>query len=81
MPEGKTMIESLILVEGRGLKKENLGISLMNAKQLVLGSAPSFGMILHVAATTAADLSKALIDFSAIHGVTNVTTLSIRSQP
>jgi hypothetical protein len=74
------MIESLILVDGKGLKKESLGISLMNAKQLVIGNAPSFGMILHVAATTSADLSKAMLDLSAIPGVTNVTMLSIRSR-
>jgi hypothetical protein len=74
------MIESLILVEGRGLKKETLGISLMNAKQVVIGYVPSFGMILHLAANSAADLNKAKLDISAIPGVTNLTTLTIHSQ-
>jgi hypothetical protein len=79
MPEGKAMIESLILVEGRILKKETLGISLMNAKQVVIGYSPSFGWILHLAANSPADLNKAMLDISSISGVTNLTTLSMHS--
>jgi hypothetical protein len=73
------MITSLVLIEGKNLKKEALMISLMNAKQLVIGDAPGFGWILHIAATTSADLGKALLDFAKIQGVTGVVTLGLRN--
>jgi hypothetical protein len=73
------MIISLVLIEGNNLKKEALMISLSNAKQIVVGNASEFGWILHVAATTSADLSKALIDFAKIKGVNNVVTLALRN--
>ncbi len=73
------MITSLVLIEGKNLKKETLMISLMNAKQLVVGNASEFGWILHVAATSSADLGKALLDFAKIQGVTNVVTLALRN--
>ena len=44
------MVESLVLIEGIGVKEDNLRISLANAKQLVIGSAPGYGVILHIAA-------------------------------
>jgi hypothetical protein len=73
------MIESLILIEGKKVKKETLMISLSNAKQLVVGSAPGFGIILHVAANSTADLGKALLAFAKVPGVTGVITLTLRS--
>ncbi len=73
------MIISLVLVEGKNLKKEALMISLMNAKQLIIGDASGFGWILHIAATTSADLGKALLDFAKIQGVNNVVTLALRN--
>ena len=70
---------SLILIEGQTLKKEDLTISLANAKQIVIGNAPQFGWILHVAANTPADLGKAVQSFAKIPGVSAVTTLAIRN--
>ncbi|MBD0353485.1 MAG: hypothetical protein ICV65_20265 [Flavisolibacter sp.] len=73
------MIESLVLIEGKSVKQEALNISLMNAKQLVMGNAPGFGIILHVAANSPADLGKALLEFAKVQGVTGVITLSLRT--
>lgn len=73
------MIESIVLIEGKSLKKEALMISLSNAKQIVIGRAPGFGMILHVAANSSVDLGKALLAFSKIPDVTGVLTLALRS--
>ena len=73
------MIESLVLIEGNNVKKETLSISLANAKQLVVGSVPGNGWILHVAATTSNDLGKALPKFAQVPGVTGVITLMIRT--
>lgn len=73
------MIQSLILIEGKSVNKETLKISLSNAKQLVLGSAPGFGVILHVAANSSADLGKALLAFAKVAGVTGVVTLALRT--
>lgn len=42
----------LILIKGKDFKKQALMISLMNAKQLVIGNVSGFGWILHVAVTT-----------------------------
>jgi hypothetical protein len=73
------MIESLVLIEGNGVKKEALRIPLSNAKQVVIGSAPRFGVILHVAANSPGDLSKALLAFAKVPGVTGVLTLTLRT--
>lgn len=73
------MIESLILIEGKSVKQEALHISLMNAKQLVIGNTPGFGIILHVAANSSADLGKALLEFAKVKGVSGVVTLSLRN--
>lgn len=75
------MIESLILIEGNIVKEDELKISLGNAKQIIVGSVIGFGFVLHLAATTSADFSDALRDFSQIPGVTSVMTLVIRNQP
>lgn len=73
------MIESIILIEGKSVKKEALNISLSNAKQIVIGSTPGFGVILHVAANSSTDLGNALLAFSKVPDVTGVLTLAIRS--
>jgi len=73
------MIESIVLIEGKNIKKEALMISLSNAKQIVIGRAPGFGMILHVAANSSTDLGKALLAFSKIPDVTDVLTLALRT--
>jgi hypothetical protein len=72
------MIESLILIEG-SVKEEHLTISLSNAKQLVIGRVPGSGWILHVAANSAADLGKALLEFGQVQGVTSVVTLTLQN--
>ena len=73
------MIESLVLIEGKSVKEEALRISLGNAKQIVIGSAPGFGVILHVAATSLDDFGNALLDFAKVPGVSGVLTLTIRN--
>lgn len=79
------MIQSLVLIEGQNVSEETLrGVSLGNAKQLVVGNAPGFGVILHIAVTgiDAADdpvyLNKALCEFAKVPGVTGVMTLALR---
>lgn len=72
------MIQSLVLVEGKDVTKASLGVSLSNAKQIVLKQMVGGDWILHVAATTLADLDKALLKFAKITGVTGVVTLLIR---
>lgn len=73
------MIESLVLIEGAGVKEENLRISLANAKQLVIGSVPGYGVILHIAANSPDDLGKALLEFTKVPNVTGVLTLMLRT--
>jgi hypothetical protein len=75
------MIESLILIESASINVEPLrSLSLSNALQLVVGSVPGTGTVLHVAATTAADLSEALVKFAQVNGVTGVLTLMVRNR-
>ena len=74
------MIESLILIEGQNLSEETLrSVSLMNAKQLVIGRTPSSGVILHIAANSPADLGTALLEFAQLPGVTKVLTLALQT--
>jgi hypothetical protein len=74
------MVESLILVEGRDVSPEALrAVSLGNAKQLVVGTVPGGGVVLHVAATAPADLGAAVRDFGRVPGVTQVVTLTLRN--
>jgi len=74
------MIEGLILIEGENLSGETLGsVSLGNALQLVVGSVPAGGMILHVAADSPAYLSAALLEFAQVPGVTRVLTLALQT--
>ena len=74
------MIESLILVEGRNVSEETLrSVSLGNAKQLVVGRVPENGVVLHVAATSPADLGAALLEFAQVPDVTQVLTLTLRT--
>ncbi|RAJ90042.1 hypothetical protein LX87_05568 [Larkinella arboricola] len=74
------MVESLILLEGEGLKEENLWISLTNAKQLIVGFATNFGVVLHIGANSADDLQNAFIEFAKVEGVTAVVTMMIHVQ-
>lgn len=74
------MIESLILVEGQGVNVETLrSVSLGNAKQLVVGSVPASGIVLHIAATSPTDLSAALLAFAKVPNVTQLVTLTLRN--
>lgn len=75
------MILSLVLIEGQSISIETLSsLSLGNAKQLVVGNAYGFGVILHTAADTPVDLSNALLEFAKVPGVTGLTLLATRSQ-
>ena len=72
---------SLVLIEGQNVSEETLrSVSLGNAKQLVVGNAYGFGVILHVAADTPTDLANALLAFAQVPGVTGVLTLALRTQ-
>ncbi len=72
------MIESLILIEGKAVNPESLkSLSLGNAKQLVIGNSP-MGIILHITATSPADLDKALLEIAQVSGVTKVVTLVLQ---
>lgn len=74
------MIEGLILIEGQSVSEETLrSVSLGNAKQLVVGTTPGGGVILHVAATSPADLGAALLEFAQVPGVTKVLTLALQT--
>jgi hypothetical protein len=74
------MVYSVILIEGQNLNEETLGISLGNAKQIVIGYVQEFGYILDVTATSPADLGNALVDFAQVPGVSRVLTLALRVQ-
>ncbi|RPJ71005.1 MAG: hypothetical protein EHM20_14985 [Alphaproteobacteria bacterium] len=72
---------ALVLIEGQNVSVETLSsLSLRNAKQLVVGNAYGFGVILHIAAEAPADLSDALSDFAQVPGVTGVIVLTIRTE-
>jgi hypothetical protein len=72
---------ALVLIEGQNVSVETLSsLSLRNAKQLVVGNAYGFGVILHIAAEAPVDLSNALSDFAQVPGVTGVTTLALRNE-
>ena len=72
---------SLVLIEGQNVSEETLrSVSLSNALQLVVGDAYGFGVILHINATTPADLDNALRAFAQVSGVTGVLTLALRNQ-
>ncbi len=75
------MIESVLLLDGQSIDSEKVrSISLANAKQLVWGRFAGTGVIVHVAATTIADLQKAIVQFSGVPGVSSVLTLAIREK-
>jgi hypothetical protein len=74
------MLLSLVLIEGQNVSEEALrSVSLMNAKQLVVGNAYGFGVILHIATESTDYLGDALREFAKIPGVTGVVTLGIRT--
>lgn len=76
------MIESLVLIDGENVGEETLGsISLMNAKQVVVGSTPRSGVVLHVAANSSADLRNALLEFAQVPGVSEVMILALQTPP
>jgi hypothetical protein len=75
------MLLCLFLIEGERIAVESLrSLSLQNAKQLIVGNAYGFGVVLHVAAESRDDLDRALRDFAEVDGVTGVITLAIRTQ-
>jgi hypothetical protein len=75
------MIESWVLIEEKNVNKDTLrSLSLANAKQLVVGSVPDSGVILHVAANSPADLGNALLEFAQVPNVTGVFALALRTR-
>ncbi len=73
------MVISLVLIEGKDVSEQALRISLGNAKQIVVGKAPGFGIILHIAADTPVYLRNALTEFAQVPGVTGLTLLTTRT--
>ena len=74
------MIESLVLIEGQNVNEETLrSVSLRNALQLVIGSTPRSGVILHIAADSPTDLGNSFLEFAQVPGVTGVLTLMLRT--
>ena len=74
------MIEGLILIEGENLSGETLGsVSLGNALQLVVGSVPGGGAVLHLAADSPTYFGAALLAFAQVPGVTRVLTLALQT--
>jgi hypothetical protein len=75
------MMLSLVLIEGKNVSAETLrSVSLGNAKQLVVGNAHGFGVILHIAAESPVYLGNALREFAQVKDVTGVVTLALRTQ-
>jgi hypothetical protein len=73
------MMLSVVLIEGQNVREDALrSVSLGNAKQLVIGTAYGFGVLLHIAAESSADLGNALHAFAQVPGVTGVLTLALR---
>lgn len=72
-------MQSFLLVEG-DVDKDSFMISLMNAKQLVVGSVAGTETILHLSATTAKDLSNAIQKLAQVEGVKSITTLTLRDR-
>jgi len=68
----------LVLAEGESVDGQSLMISLANAKQLVIGWAPDYGHVVHIAATSPKDLETALRDIAEVQNVTGVITLANR---
>lgn len=79
---GDNMLQGWVLIEEHNLNQEALrGLSLMNAKHLVVGSVPGSGVMVHVAASSPADLGKALLEFAQLPGVSKVLTLALSAEP
>lgn len=73
------MVLSLVLIEGQDVDREALrSVSLGNAKQLVVGYASEFGVILHIAAESPVDFSNALQTLAQVPGVTGLLTMALR---
>jgi hypothetical protein len=74
------MLQGLVLVGGLSVSEDSLrSLSLGNAKQLVVGRAPEFGMILHIAAESLDFFDKALREVARVPGVTGILTLALRT--
>lgn len=74
------MLIGLVLIEGQNIDGEALrSASLDNAKQLVVGYASEFGVILHIAAESPVYFDKALQTFAQVPGVTGLLTLALRT--
>jgi hypothetical protein len=77
---GINMVLSLVLIEGESVSSETLrSVSLGNAKQLVIGNAEGFGVLLHIAAESLVEFDNALRELARISGVTGLLTLALRT--
>ena len=72
-------MRSIILLEGNGVEEEALYISLMNAKQIIIGRIPDIGSLLFIEATSVEDYKNALVAFAAVPNVTAVVPLYLKS--
>jgi hypothetical protein len=80
------MPTSLVLVEGESVDDQSLMISLANAKQIVIGRAPDYGHLVHIAQGSRSrtsfispkDLEAALRDIAGMQNVTGVVMLANR---
>jgi hypothetical protein len=78
-------MEGFILVEGKGLDQDRLrSLSLRNAKQIVIGSAPGpvpggTSVILHLAGVSPTDFGTALVEFAQVSNVSQVLPMLVRT--
>lgn len=71
------IVSGLLLIKGTGLKQTDFKMSLMNAKQIVVGAVASLGVIVHLAANSYQDRENALLKFAKVEGVKDIVTLTL----
>ena len=71
--------KGLLLIQGTGVKEENLKMSLGNAKQIVFGNSHGLGWVLQLEADNPDYFAKALLKFSQAPDVKAVLTLALRN--
>lgn len=70
----------IYLIKGKVNEDELNRMSLLNAKQLVIGVVNEFGTIIHIRANTPDDLKDAMHEFLKMEEVEEVRVLAIRNQ-
>jgi hypothetical protein len=74
------MVTGLILIEGHDVMESDLNLGLSNAKHQIIGRSYDFGTIVHIAASTQKDFSKAILDFGDVSNVEGVVPLIFRKE-